>query len=519
MKNSRFRHIFNHAGLAVFTALLFGAIGSYTLLQTHAATSDTLTGNQTITTGNQLVSRSGGVKLKMQTDGNLVLRNWQDTIIWSSNTAGSGGTVFVLQASDGNLVIYTAATNGTAVWAANTGGKGGTKLIVQDDGNLVLYTSSGTPVWHTGTNGKQGTAPPPAPAPTPTPSPTPSPSPSPSPSAPKTTTPKATTPKTTTPTPAPPAAPTVSKAADATITTGSTTATLSIPSGNAGSLYIRYGTDSNNLNRSSDIQTLSGATATIKLDNLNGKTTYTYEIVRTQGTQMATSPQASFTTKGYTLNITFTDASGKPVKGISTQLGNGKPVKSDEDGVVAFKNLGSGSYSPIFEYNGQSYSENFSTSSDGKAAEDGTVVLNKTIDLSKLHQTAQVVTNAEKPQSSSNVGAVLVLILLLALVGGGVWWAIHRKRRLLAEAYGYAPTDYVPPVVVNSPAPQLEPEPTAVVEAVVHHNKTKKQPGQPTPAPVHMGESLRDMVIQSMAEDAVNHPEHHSKKPPIVPGG
>lgn len=510
MKNSRFRHIYNHAGLAVFTAMLFGVIGSYTLLQTHAATTDTLTGNQTIDAGSQLVSQNGGIKLKMQTDGNLVLYNWQNTAIWSTNTAGKGGTVFVLQASDGNLVIYTAKTNGTPVWAANTYDKGGTKLIVQNDGNVVLYTAGGTAVWNTGTSGKQGTPPP-----TPTPSPAPAPTPTPTPAKPKTTTPKAATPS-----PAPSAAPAVSNAADATVAAGSGAATLSVPAGNAGTVYIRYGTDANNLNRSSDIQTLSGTTATIQLDKLNGKTTYTYQIVRTQGTQTTTSANATFTTKGYTIVLKFTDASGKPVDGISAQLGSGKAVKCDDDGTVTFKNLGTGSYSPIFTYNGQSYSENFSTSSDGKESDDGTIVLSKTIDLSKLHKnSAQAVTKNQSESGSSKI-SVLILVLLLALVGGGIWWAIRRKRRLLAEAYGYAPTDYVPPVIVDNPAPipQTNPEPKAVVEAVARHGKTKKHHEPTTPAPAHIGESLRDMVIQSMAEDAAKH-QNDRPKPPIVPGG
>lgn len=518
MKNSRFRHIFNHAGLVVFTALLFGAIGTYTLLQTRAATGDTLYGNQTITAGNQMTSQNGGIKLKMQTDGNLVLRNWQDTIIWSTNTAGSGGTVFVLQAADGNMVIYTSATNGTAVWSANTFDKGGTKLIVQNDGNLVLYTSTGTPVWATGTNGKQGTPPAPAPAPAPTPAPTPTPTPKPTPTTPKTTTPKATTPKTTTP--ATPTTTTVSNAADATATAGSATVTLSVPAGNASTVYVRYGTDANNLNRSSDIQTISGATATIKLDKLNGKTTYTYQIVRAQDNQTATSANATFTTKGYAIALKFTDASGKPVEGISAQLGSAKPVKSNDNGTVTFKNLGTGSYSPIFTYNGQSYSENFSTSTDGTESDDGTVVLGKTIDLSKLHKSSSNAVTNTQPESGSSKVALLIFVLLLAAVGSGIWWAVRRKRRLLAEAYGYGPTDYVPPVIVDNPlpAPSANPEPRAVVEAVSRHGKTKKHHEPTMPAPAHMGESLRDMVIQSMAEDAAKHPNDRPK-PPIVPGG
>lgn len=51
--------------------------------------------------------------------------------------------------NDGNLVIYTA--NDQAIWDAGTRGKGGVQLCMQGDGNLVLYTAAFNPVWSTGT--------------------------------------------------------------------------------------------------------------------------------------------------------------------------------------------------------------------------------------------------------------------------------------------------------------------------------------------------------------------------------
>jgi hypothetical protein len=52
---------------------------------------------------------------------------------------------------DSNFVVYENATQ-RPHWASNTAGKGGSKLIMQDDGNLVLYTKSNAPLWATGTN-------------------------------------------------------------------------------------------------------------------------------------------------------------------------------------------------------------------------------------------------------------------------------------------------------------------------------------------------------------------------------
>ncbi|MDX1417414.1 MAG: hypothetical protein R3293_24635 [Candidatus Promineifilaceae bacterium] len=54
---------------------------------------------------------------------------------------------------DGNLVLRWTA-DGRALWSTHTEGKGGVRLSMQKDSNLVLYTAGGKPVWRTGTQGK-----------------------------------------------------------------------------------------------------------------------------------------------------------------------------------------------------------------------------------------------------------------------------------------------------------------------------------------------------------------------------
>ena len=103
-----------------------------------------------IKTGSSLKSLNGRYELKMQEDGNLVLRCKR--ILWSSRTSGeriSGGLKFQ---TDGNLVLYTQHPR-RAVWHSNSHGTKASKLIVQNDGNAVLYTSEGKAVWATNTNG------------------------------------------------------------------------------------------------------------------------------------------------------------------------------------------------------------------------------------------------------------------------------------------------------------------------------------------------------------------------------
>ncbi len=112
--------------------------------------SERLAPNQSLRTGQYLLSPNSQYVLVMQGDGNLVLYGDGFRALWASNTAGSGATAAVMQ-GDGNLVLYRA--NSTAVWASNTAGRGISNLYIQDDGNLVLYTSSWAATWNTRTGG------------------------------------------------------------------------------------------------------------------------------------------------------------------------------------------------------------------------------------------------------------------------------------------------------------------------------------------------------------------------------
>jgi hypothetical protein len=113
---------------------------------------DHLSTGQVLSPGQFIVAPDVLYVLLMQGDGNLVLYG-NARPIWASNTSGSGGNRVVLQA-DGNLVIYRA--NNTPVWASNTAGIGaGASLYLQDDGNTVIYNSSMIPKWASNTGGHQ----------------------------------------------------------------------------------------------------------------------------------------------------------------------------------------------------------------------------------------------------------------------------------------------------------------------------------------------------------------------------
>jgi hypothetical protein len=48
---------------------------------------------------------------------------------------------------DGNFVLYHTGEPNYAAWATNTDGNSGAYISIQNDGNLVVYTSSNVPIW------------------------------------------------------------------------------------------------------------------------------------------------------------------------------------------------------------------------------------------------------------------------------------------------------------------------------------------------------------------------------------
>jgi len=67
-----------------------------------------------------MTNGTGAEVMWMQTNGNLVLRNSANAVVWSSNSyVGPGGTYYLAIQNDGNLVIYNAANN-NAIWATDT---------------------------------------------------------------------------------------------------------------------------------------------------------------------------------------------------------------------------------------------------------------------------------------------------------------------------------------------------------------------------------------------------------------
>jgi hypothetical protein len=83
--------------------------------------------NQTLT--------DGGWTLKMQSDGNLVMRNSTGVACFATNTQNHANAHVSYQ-SDGNFVVYS--TGGSALWASNTSWIGPSYTVSIHAGNFYV---------------------------------------------------------------------------------------------------------------------------------------------------------------------------------------------------------------------------------------------------------------------------------------------------------------------------------------------------------------------------------------------
>ncbi|WNG36684.1 hypothetical protein F0U61_25680 [Archangium violaceum] len=121
------------------------------LVSTGAEAAHTLPANHALYPGDRLVSSNGAYQLILQaSDGNLVVYRIADMkAIWATNVPG--GAIALMQ-QDRNFVVYRNANASNPIWASNTGGSivdTGAYLLLSDTGALSVVTSAGTTIWTT----------------------------------------------------------------------------------------------------------------------------------------------------------------------------------------------------------------------------------------------------------------------------------------------------------------------------------------------------------------------------------
>jgi hypothetical protein len=95
-------------------------------------------------------SADGRYTLVQYPDGNLVVTDAGNQVIWSSQTSGNPGA-YARLGGDGNFVVYTKEQK--PLWSSATSGNLGASVMVNADGNVVVVASSGKALWGTTTDG------------------------------------------------------------------------------------------------------------------------------------------------------------------------------------------------------------------------------------------------------------------------------------------------------------------------------------------------------------------------------
>lgn len=330
--------------------------------------------------------------------------------------------------------------------------------------------------------------PPPAPPPTPGPTP-PSPAPTPPPTPPRTPTPSPTparpTPPRTSPNPTPsptppiPINPTAAEGSIGNVSATSTsyTAVITVPTTLVSSLKVEYGQQDSALSMSSSDIVPVDNQAFIDLFDLLPGTVYSYRVVATGvNGKSFIGNTAQFSTQGTTVELVFKRGS-TPLKDIAVQLGSlGKETKTDDKGQASFSDLPSGSYTFSYSYNGRTYSQSFAT--DTASNKDDVAYISLTIDPANADA-------ANKPNGSPtrSLKIIIGLAFLCIAVAGGIWYFVLRRKK---RQYDY---NYSDEIDVPTPTASTMPIDTPPL-------------GPNDEAGLHVGESLKHMVLKAMQEEA-----------------
>lgn len=259
---------------------------------------------------------------------------------------------------------------------------------------------------------------------------------------------------------------------------GTMAADVQIDSTGSSSVRIIYGSDPLNLNQSSSETPVNGSTTTISLKGLSAATSYSYRVVRTDGSgKKTTSPLSNFDTLGFVVALHFVDNQDSGIEGISAQITGQKDSKtSDDTGTVQFTNVAAGNYGVTYKYLHKDYVETFMVSASSLTPTEVAAPQVLTLDQSINIQTATPIASVTTKRSGTGTTVTLVAIIVCILGAAGflVWQNLKRKREI--DDMMNAPP---PPLPEYRP---LDPQHPPIV---------------PVPAGAdHMGKSLKELVAK-----------------------
>jgi len=123
----------------------------YTLVDFGTSGTNTTLGPNQVLDIGQSITSSDGRYRLIMQDDGNLVLYSINRPLWSSRTDGKPVTKATMQ-NDGNLVLYDA--QGRPYWSSGTAGRGTSSLVMQGDGNLVIYDTGGQPTWSSRTNGQ-----------------------------------------------------------------------------------------------------------------------------------------------------------------------------------------------------------------------------------------------------------------------------------------------------------------------------------------------------------------------------
>ena len=105
---------------------------------------DRLANGASLTIGQSMVSRYYGYRLLLRSDGNVVILNLKNAVLWQAGTAKSGG-IRLTVGTNGNLTLTNA--NAAIVWQTQSVGVASPSLLLSTAGVATLTDRTGRTAW------------------------------------------------------------------------------------------------------------------------------------------------------------------------------------------------------------------------------------------------------------------------------------------------------------------------------------------------------------------------------------
>jgi hypothetical protein len=296
--------------------------------------------------------------------------------------------------------------------------------------------------------------------------------------------------------------------AQPTITAGTLGASLSVPDQGNGTIQVTFGTDPNNLSQNVQQPDIAGQATAINLTGLKAGTTYFYQInYASSGGSTSQSNVSSFVTSNYKVLVTVR-AGSVTLKGARISLQNSKTsATTNAQGQATLSDVADGAYELQTNYQGQTEIQKIDVDSSQISA-------NQQNSSSQATVSQDIDFQLTATKHTNPFGAILSVLLLILLLGGLAFFILRRRKpgsRSKTRPQNPLPgiTNLPSTPVPQHQAPLAQPVPTQVAAPLLPLPLVQQPlPGQPSastnvnPAAPHAGESLRDMVVRSMAEEA-----------------